>query len=97
MGHIAPEATKAMVDKGLVEGFKLDEASKMPTTCPSCEYRKAHRKPIKKKHKAPRAQKIRDEIHSNVRRLSPVRTAGGRGYYSAYTDDHSRYSKLYLQ
>ena len=97
MGHIAPEAAKALVEKGLVEGFKLDESRKMPSTCSSCEYGKAHRKAIKKERETPRAGKIGDEIHSDVWGLSPVKTIGGREYYSLYTDDHSRYSKLYLQ
>ena len=30
MGHIAPDAVKALVSRGLVEGLKLDESSKMP-------------------------------------------------------------------
>ena len=97
IGHIAPEAAKALIEKGLVEGFKLDESSKMPNTCDSCEYGKAHRKPISKKHKAPRAANIGDEIHLDVWRPSPIQTIGGREYYLTYTDDHSRYSKLYLQ
>ena len=47
MGHISPEAAKALVQKGLVEGFKLDETSKI-SFCDSCEYGKAHCKEIKK-------------------------------------------------
>lgn len=30
MGHIAPEAAKTLIEKGLVDGFKLDISSKMP-------------------------------------------------------------------
>ena len=97
MGHIAPEAAKALVEKGLVEGFKLDDSSKMPSTCDSCEYGKAHRKPIKREREAPRAGKIGDEVHSDVWGPSPIQTIGGREYYSTYTDDHSRYLNLYLQ
>src|SRR5271168_88594 len=97
MGHIAPEAAKALVEKGLVEGFKLDESGQMPKSCDACEYGKAHRKPVKKEREAPRAAKIGDEIHLDVWGPSPVQTIGGREYYSTYTDDHSRYSKLYLQ
>jgi transposase InsO family protein len=95
MGHIAPEVAKALVSKGIVEGFKLDESSKM-LSCDSCEYGKAHRKPIKKERQAPRASNIGDEIHSDVWGPSPVKTIGGREYYSAYTDDNSRFSRLYL-
>src|ERR1700678_4098222 len=97
MGHIAPEAAKTLIKKGLVEGFKLDESSTMPYTCDSCEYGKTHRKPIKKEREAPRAAKIGDEIHSDVWGPSPVQTIGSREYYSTHTDDNSRYSTLYLQ
>src|SRR6202522_2828228 len=97
MGHIAPEAAKALVEKRLVEGFKLDESSQMPKSCDACEYGKAHRKPIKKEREAPRATKIGDEIHSDAWGPSPVHTMGGREYYSLFTDDHSRYTQLYLQ
>ena len=97
LGHVSPEAAKVMVKKEIVEGLTLDESSQMPTTCSSCEYGKAHRKPIKKERKAPRASKIGEEVHTDVWGPSPIRTIGGREYFSAYTDDYSRYSKLYLQ
>jgi hypothetical protein len=29
MGHIAPEAAKALVERGLAEGFKLDTSSEI--------------------------------------------------------------------
>ena len=75
MGHIAPEATKALVEKGLVEGFKLEDSSKMPSTCDSCEYGKAHRKPIRKEHEAPRAAKIGDEIVRATARLNLIESS----------------------
>ena len=52
MGHISLEAAKALVQKGLVEGIKLDEASKI-LSCNSCEYGKAHHKEIKKERQFP--------------------------------------------
>jgi hypothetical protein len=72
MGHIAPKAAKALVEKGLVEGFKLDGSSKMLGVCSSCEYGKAHRKPVKKEHEAPRVEKIGDEVYCDVWGPSPV-------------------------
>ena len=64
--------------------------------CDSCEYGKAHCKAIKKEHEAPWAQKIGDEIHSDVWGPSPVQTLGRREYYTTYTDDNSHFSNLYL-
>ena len=97
MGHIAPEAVKALVTKGLVKGFKLDKSSKMPSVCSSCEYGKAHRKPVRKECETPRVGEIGDKIHSDVWGLSPVLTISGREYYSTYINNNSRYLKLYLQ
>jgi hypothetical protein len=65
--------------------------------CSSCEYGKAHRKPVRKEHKAPRAEKIGDEVHCDVWGPSPVQTIGGREYFSTHTNGSSRYLKLYLQ
>ena len=90
MGHITPEAAKALVDKGLVEGFKLDETSKMPSICSSCKYGKAHRKAVRKECEAPKAEKIGDEVHCDVWGPSPVQTIGRKEYFSTYTNDNSR-------
>ena len=62
MGHISLEVVKALVQKGVVEGFKLDKTSKI-TSCDSCEYGKAHHKAIKKEREFPRASNVGDEIH----------------------------------
>ena len=69
----------------------------MLKSCDACEYGKAHMKPIKKEHKALKAAKIGDEVHSDVWGPSLVQTMGGREYYSMFTDDYLRFTKLYLQ
>ena len=81
--------------KGVVEGLKLNEASTIHS-CDSCEYGKAHRKPISKIQNAPRPLNIGDEIHTDIWGPSPVKTMGGREYYTGYTDGHSSFSKVYL-
>jgi hypothetical protein len=65
--------------------------------CNACEYGKAHRKPIKKEHKALKAAKIGAEVHSNIWGPSPVQTMGGREYNSTYTDNHLCFTRLCLQ
>ena len=69
----------------------------MPKSCDTCEYGKAHRKPVKKKCEALKAAKIGDEVYSDVWRPSPVQMMGGREYYSTFTDDYLRFTKLYFQ
>ena len=76
LGHISPEVAKTMVRKGVVEGFKLDENSKI-MSYNSCKYGKAHCKTINKEQQFPRASNIGDEIHTDVWGPSPVKTIGG--------------------
>ena len=47
LGHIFPEVVKKMVEDNLAVGVKLDKSSSI-WSCNSCEYAKAHRKPIQK-------------------------------------------------
>jgi hypothetical protein len=95
MGHISPEVARKLVEDGLVEGVKLDESSSIQS-CDSCEYAKAHRKPIRKEREEPRATEIGGEVHSDVWGPAPVQTINGREYYTSYTDDRSRYTHVYL-
>src|ERR1700676_1927920 len=57
MGHISPQVARSMVTRGMVEGIKLDESSEIKS-CDSCEYAKAHRKPIAKVREAKRADEV---------------------------------------
>jgi len=95
MGHISPQVARSMVTRGMVEGIKLDESSEI-RSCDSCEYAKAHRKPIAKVREAKRADEVGEEVHSDVWGPSPVQTINGREYYVTFTDDHSRFTHLYL-
>jgi hypothetical protein len=95
MGHISPQVARSMVAKDMVHGIKLDGLSEMKS-CDSCEYGKAHRKPIAKVREAKRAKEVGEEVHSDVWGPSPVRTINGREYYVTFTDDHSRFTHLYL-
>jgi transposase InsO family protein len=95
LGHISPEVAKKMVEDNLVDGMRLDKLSTI-RSCDSCEYAKAHRKPIRKERESPRASELGEEIHSDVWGPSPIQTINGREYYASFTDDYSRYSHLYL-
>jgi hypothetical protein len=70
LGHISPEAAKAMVEKGLVIGIHLDEP-KAPGMFDSCEFAKGSRKAIVCKQKTDR---FGDEIHPDVWGPAPVMT-----------------------
>ena len=96
MGHIAPDAAKLLVKKGIVEGIELDE-SQNPRTCDVCEFAKTSRKAIKRERVTERAKSFGDEVHSDLWGPAPVRTKGWHEYYISFTDDHTRFTHLYLQ
>jgi hypothetical protein len=95
MGHIAPDAARDLIKKGLVTGINLDE-SQNASSCDSCAFAKTTRKAIIKERVRPRAEHFGDEIHSDVWGPSPVMTKGGYKYYVTFTNDHTRYSTGYL-
>jgi len=71
LGHFSPEVVKNLVEEGRVEGVKLDKSSTIQS-CDSCEYAKAHRKPIQKEQQTPHATSLGEEVHVDVWGPSPV-------------------------
>ena len=96
MGHIAPDTAKRLVEDGIVTGIKLDTSTEIKS-CASCKHGRMHRKPVAKARKEERAAAMGDIIHSDVWGPSPMKTINGREYYSSFTDDHTRWSRLYIQ
>ncbi|KIK12843.1 hypothetical protein PISMIDRAFT_18446, partial [Pisolithus microcarpus 441] len=97
LGHIAPEAIWRMLKDGTITGITLNVAHSTMGACNSCEYAKATRKPIGKERDPPRREHLGDEIHTDLWGPSPVQTPGHSQYYVSFTDDHTRYTTLYLQ
>jgi hypothetical protein len=85
MGHIAFDAARDLVRRGLVEGLELDESSQ-PGSCDSCEYAKATRKPIRRERIVPQAENFGDEIHTDLWGPSPVKSIGGCEYVERITN-----------
>jgi hypothetical protein len=90
-----PKTDKQLVSSRTIKGKKIDSALAIQH-CNSCEYAKATHKPIKKERQTPRATKLGDEVHSNVCRPSPIQTPGHKDYYMSFTDDHTRWTHLWL-
>ena len=86
-----------MIQDGTVTGITLDEAHKLMGTCDSCEYAKLTHKPIGKLRDPLRQSNLGDEVHTNLWGPSPVQTGGHSRYYASFTDDYTRYTRLYLQ
>ena len=95
LGHVGYEAVRKLVEKGLVRGVELDLESK-PSFCASCEWGKGHRKPIQKVREDERAAAVGDEIHSDLWGPAPVETINRKEFFISFTDDHSRYTTVYL-
>ncbi|KAF8161470.1 hypothetical protein B0H34DRAFT_635930, partial [Crassisporium funariophilum] len=85
MGHIGHSIARDMVKGGMVTGIELDEDSK-PSICQSCEWGKGTRKAITRERVGPRAEEIGGEIHSDLWGPAPVKTIGGREYFTSFTD-----------
>ncbi|KIM51513.1 hypothetical protein SCLCIDRAFT_33373 [Scleroderma citrinum Foug A] len=97
LGHIAPDSICQMIKDGTITGITLDEAHESMGTCDSCEYAKLTHKPIRKLCDPLCQSSLGDEIHTDLWGPSPVQTGGHSRYYASFTDDHTRYTRLYLQ
>ena len=97
LGHIAPTAICAMLKDSTITGITLDNTHSTMGACDSCEYAKATCKPIGKERDPPRREELGDEVHTDLWGPSPVQTPGHSSYYASFTDNHTRYTTLYLQ
>ena len=86
-----------MLKDSTITGLTLDEAHPTMGACDSCEYAKTTRKPIGKERDPPRRENLGDEVHTDLWGPSPVQTPGYSQYYVSFTNDHMRYTTLYLQ
>jgi len=89
------EAARQLVEKGLVRGVELEADSK-PPFCVSCEWGKGYRKGIQKEREGEQATEVGNEIHSDIWGPAPVETINRKEYYVSFTDDHSRFTNIYL-
>ena len=97
LGHIAPNSIRQMIQDGTVTGITLDKAHKSMGTRDSCEYAKLMHKLIGKLRDPLRQSNLDDEVHTNLWGASPVQTGRHSRYYASFTDDYTRYTRLYLQ
>ena len=65
LGHVSHDRAKMLVNKGLVEGVKL-EGSLERVVCESCEWAKGSRKQVLKVREDERRTAVGDEIHSDL-------------------------------
>ena len=95
MGHIAPNAARALVEKGLVSGIRLDPNSR-EAPCDACLFARATRKPVPKVRVGPQSQHFGEEIHTDVWGPCSIPSKRGCRYFITFTDDATRYTVTYL-
>ncbi|KAJ8594481.1 hypothetical protein M405DRAFT_700511, partial [Rhizopogon salebrosus TDB-379] len=87
MAHLTPSTIQEMLDKGMIEGVKLDPNYTSMGQCKSCKYAKATRKPIGKERNPKQCENLGDEVHTDLWGPSLVQTPGGKSYYMLFTGD----------
>ncbi|KAK0209952.1 hypothetical protein IW262DRAFT_1250143, partial [Armillaria fumosa] len=87
MGHIAPEATRRLIQKGLVDGLELEDVQGESTFCESCVFAKAKRKPIPKEREGQRKETYGEEVYSDLWGPASTATIAGKRYFVTFMDD----------
>ena len=95
LGHVSHDRAKLLVNKGLVEGVKLEDDGEK-VACDSCEWAKGNRKQISKVREDKRRTAVGEEIHSDLWGKAPVESINRKLYYISFTDDYSRYTNIYF-
>ena len=86
LGHISPDAIKALACEGTVSGLDLLESS-LPLSCNSCIYGKMTCEPSPKERTGCCANNFGGEVHTDMWGPSPIKSLGGKMYYISFTDD----------
>ena len=95
LGHVSHDRAKMLVNKGLVEGVRL-EGNLERVVCESCEWAKGSRKQVSKVREDERRTAVGDEIHSDLWGKAEVESINHKSYYISFTDDYSRYTNIYF-
>lgn len=92
LAHVNPAYLRKMPD--LCLGINVDSQA-TPTVCRSCLAGHQARKPLSKAAQR-RTEAPLELVHSDIWGPAPTQTPSHKRYYASFTDDHSRYSVVYL-
>ncbi len=95
MGHLRMDATKVLVQKGMIMGIELDD-SPSDSNCASCVEAKMTHVPFPKQHSSPRATTYGQLVHSDLCSPLPSPTITGKQYIALFLDDYSTELKVTL-
>ncbi|KAL0283134.1 UNVERIFIED_CONTAM: hypothetical protein Sangu_2909500 [Sesamum angustifolium] len=90
LGHVSKDRMRMLVYS---KSLEVDDLDNLPT-CESCLKGKMTKKPFV--GQSALASDLLDFIHTDVCRLLNTPARGEYSYFITFTDDHSRYSYVYL-
>jgi len=93
LSHISLPATKRLPNT--VRGIQLHAKTPLTYTCEACIMGKMFRKPFQPSEDKAKTRLL-ELIHSNVIGSMQSQTMRGYRYITMFTDDHSRYTEVYL-
>ncbi|UYV77601.1 hypothetical protein LAZ67_15001684 [Cordylochernes scorpioides] len=94
LGHRNIESIKKIQNENLARGLSLNNCSHS-TDCVQCIQGKLTETPFPKKTEY-RATETLQLVHSDVCGPLPTNSLSGKRYFITFTDDYSRYTKVYL-
>ncbi|UYV73167.1 K02A2.6-like, partial [Cordylochernes scorpioides] len=94
LGHRNIESIKKIQNENLARGLSLNNCSHN-TDCVQCIQGKLTETPFPKKTEY-RATETLQLVHSDVCGPLPTNSLSGKRYFITFTDDYSRYTKIYL-
>ncbi|UYV82907.1 hypothetical protein LAZ67_22001343, partial [Cordylochernes scorpioides] len=94
LGHRNIESIKKIRNENLARGLSLNNCSHS-TDCVQCIQGKLTETPFPKKTEY-RATETLQLVHSDICGPLPTNSLSGKRYFLTFTDDYSRYTKIYL-
>ncbi|UYV74758.1 hypothetical protein LAZ67_12000832 [Cordylochernes scorpioides] len=94
LGHRNIESIKKIQNENLARGLSLNNCSHS-TDCVQCIQGKLTETPFPKKTEY-RATETLQLVHSDICGPLPTNSLSGKRYFITFTDDYSRYTKIYL-
>ena len=95
LGHVSKGAIVKISDK--VEGLDIDPMdsdTEDECQCEACAIMKQHRLPFEAVER--RSDKPLQIVHSDLCGPFPVKSLSGGVYYITFTDDYTRYCRVYI-
>ena len=94
LGHVSRNAILDCAKKDIVEGLVVMEGGHLGEECEACAIGKHHRRPFAEVDK--RCKDPLGLVHSDLCGKFPVEGLGGGQYFVTFTDDCTRFCKVYI-